>query len=51
LKSFKYDGLYLVYKHADHLISLAEVLLLDTYRADLLKKDDTVVDLGAGTAS
>ena len=48
MKSFKYDGLDLVYKQADHLISLTEVLLLDTYRADLLKKDDTVVDLGAG---
>ncbi|TLY11921.1 MAG: FkbM family methyltransferase, partial [Thaumarchaeota archaeon] len=29
-------------------MSLTEVLLLDTYRADLLKKDGTVVDLGAG---
>ena len=48
MKSFKYDGLDLVYKQADHLISLTEVLLLDTYRADLLKKDDTVVDLDAG---
>jgi len=48
LKSFKYDGLDLVYTQADHLISLTEVLLLDTYRPDLLKKDDTVVDLGTG---
>ncbi len=47
MKSFKYDGLDLFYKQVDHLISLTEVLLLDTYRADLLKKDDTVVDLGA----
>ena len=38
----------LVYKQANHLISLSEVLLLDTYRTDLLKKGDTVVDLGAG---
>jgi FkbM family methyltransferase len=48
LKSFKYDGLDFAYRHTDHLISLAEVLLLDTYRADLLKEGDTAVDLGAG---
>lgn len=49
MKSFRYDdGLDFVYRHTDHLISLAEVLLLDTYHADLLKKGDTVVDLGAG---
>jgi FkbM family methyltransferase len=48
LKSFEYDELDLAYMQTDHLIGLAEVLLLDTYRADLLKSGSTVVDLGAG---
>jgi FkbM family methyltransferase len=48
LKSFKYGELELVYEQTDHLIGLAEVLLLDVYRADLLKNGDAVVDLGAG---
>jgi 23S rRNA U2552 (ribose-2'-O)-methylase RlmE/FtsJ len=48
LKSFDYDGLDLAYKQDDHIINLAEILLLDTYRSDLVKKDDTVIDLGAG---
>jgi FkbM family methyltransferase len=48
LKSLKYDGLDLAYCHADHLISLAEVLLLDAYHSNLLSKGDIVIDLGAG---
>jgi FkbM family methyltransferase len=48
LKSFRYGELELVYEQTDHLIGLAEVLLLDAYRADLLKNGNTVVDLGAG---
>ena len=36
------------FTETDHLIGLAEVLLLDMYRADLLKTGDTVIDLGAG---
>jgi FkbM family methyltransferase len=48
LKSFRYGELDLIYGQTDHLIGLAEILLLDTYRADLLKNGDTVIDLGAG---
>lgn len=48
MKSFRYGELELVYDQTDHLIGLAEVLLLDVYRADLLKNGDAVVDLGAG---
>jgi hypothetical protein len=47
LRAFRYDGLDLIYRHADHLISLTEVLFLDACRADLLKKGNTVIDLGA----
>lgn len=48
LKSFRYGDLELVYEQTDHLIGLAEALLLDAYRTDLLEDGDTVVDLGAG---
>jgi FkbM family methyltransferase len=48
VRSLKYGGMDFAYRNADHLISLAEVLLMDSYRADMLKKGYTVIDLGAG---
>ena len=48
MRLFKYKGLQLVYEHADHFIELVEVFLLDVYRVSILKKDDNVIDFGAG---
>lgn len=47
MESFRYQGLEL--RHGDiHYLFLLEVYVLNLYRADLLRKNDVVLDAGAG---
>jgi precorrin-6B methylase 2 len=47
VKIFRYEGLELGYEDIHH-IFLLEVYVLDLYRAKLLRKNDVVLDAGAG---